>query len=214
MVWVRLNGFWNSVGFGSLAGRARQTLGSSQTLNSVSCDLQSPLGRCFDDSAASTLRLDREACEKAQKFRLQRSGVGVALRLLRAGTDTGSATETPESSNQSEMPRQHAKTLTKLLGSPAGANSRPPPIAASRRSGPFRTSKQPCGTARTSRDSRLGEFGCYVPSNNINCVLQATQGGRGTREHGTCLGHGTCLESTSPVLWLTRSHTPSSAPIM
>ena len=191
MVWVRLNGFWNSVGFGSLAGRARQTLGSSQTLNSVSCDLQSPLGRCFDDSAASTLRLHREACEKAQKFRLQRSGVGVALRLLRAGTDTGSATETPESSNQSEMPRQHAKTLTKLLGSPAGANSRPPPIAASRRSGPFRTSKQPCGTAEPAGIAGSGNSDVAFRPTTSTMFFKPRRGGGAPENmgHAWDMGH-------------------------
>lgn len=57
VVWVRLNGFWNSR-WGSLRqGQTRP--GSSQILNSldsVSWDLRSPLGRRFDDSATSTLR--------------------------------------------------------------------------------------------------------------------------------------------------------------
>lgn len=102
------------------------------------------------------------------------------------------------------MPRQHAKSLTKLPSNVAGINSRPPNALQHLGLGPLAPPSSPAAQPAPAWTwiAGLGEVGCSVPPNSINGVLQHMQGGSPaahhcTSKHGTCLGHGPGLESNT-----------------
>ena len=99
------------------------------------------------------------------------------------------------------MPRQHAKTLTKPLGSPAGTNSRPPPIAASRRSGPLVLPSSPAAQPEPAWIAGSGTSDvAFRPTTSTDESFE-TRRGKGLEGHQRTWdmpGHGTCLDQYLP----------------